>query len=70
MQEALHVSDDPLTFHHLRMVAEATALTPAFDLPYALVAELALGLPRCLVPALGQTLPLYLHHRARQKATL
>ena len=70
MRVALHAFAKHLTFRHQRMAAEATALTPAFDLPYALVVELALGLPRRLVPELGQTPPLYLHHRAQQKTTL
>ena len=70
MRAELRVFVSHQIFRHQRMAAEAQVLTPAFDPPYALEVEPALGLLRRLAPVPGQTPPLYLHHRAQQRATL
>ena len=71
MQEAPPASADPPTFHHLRVGAEATALTPAFVLPYDhdQEAQLVLDLLNRLMRASDLTLQLCLHHLAQQRKT-
>ena len=63
MQEAPHASADPLIFHHLRVGAEATALTLAFVLLY--------DHDQGAQPARASDLilQLCLHRRAQQKKT-
>ena len=69
MQEVPRASGDPLIFHRQRVGAEATALTPAFALPYNhdQGVQPVLDLPSRLMRASDLILQLCLRRLAQQK---
>ena len=70
-QEVPRASDAPLIFHHLRMAAEATALTPASDPLYIHDQEVgpAPDLLSYRVPDSDRILQPCLHHPVQQRVT-